>query len=42
MNMNYLEKLRYLENYAYRVNKQKGCPYPVSNQSVICGVVSKS
>lgn len=40
--MNYLEKLRYLENYAYRINKQKGCPYPVSNQSVICGVVSKS
>lgn len=21
--MNYLEKLRYLENYAYRINKQK-------------------
>lgn len=40
--MNYLEKLRYLENYAYRINKQKGCPYPVSNQRVICGVVSKS
>lgn len=29
--MNYLEKLRYLENYAYRINKQKGCPHPVSN-----------
>ena len=40
--MNYLEKLRYLENYAYRINKQKGCPHPVSNQVVICGVVSKS
>jgi hypothetical protein len=22
--MNYLEKLRYLEYYAYRINKQKG------------------
>lgn len=33
--MNYLEKLRYLEYYAYRINKQKGCPRPVSN--VRCG-----
>ena len=40
--MNYLEKLRYLEHYAYRINKQKGCSHPVSNQAVICGVVSKS
>lgn len=40
--MNYLEKLRYLEYYAYRINKQKGCSYPVSNQAVICSVVSKS
>ena len=40
--MNYLEKLRYLEYYAYRINKQKGCPRPVSNQAVMCGVVSKS
>ena len=40
--MNYLEKLRYLEYYAYRINKQKGCPRPVSNRAVICGVVSKS
>ena len=33
--MNYLEKLRYLEDYAYRINKQKGCTYTVSNKSVI-------
>lgn len=40
--MNYLEKLRYLEDYACCINKQKGCPRPVSNQIVLCGVVSKS
>lgn len=30
-----------LERYAEYFNKQKGSPYPCSNQIVVCGVITK-
>ena len=31
--------LEVLEQYANYINKQKGNPYPCSNQTVVCGVI---
>lgn len=41
MNQNNCVPLEILEQYAEYFNKQEGRSYPCSNQTVICGIVTK-